>query len=81
MRVVSSESCPMPSLMTAIGMFLLLAALAQLCRAQYIVSGTANPATRATSFKALFTLKMALRYCRRTSPEGLVIIGSRYSVS
>ena len=78
MRVVSSESCPIPSLMTESGMFLLLAMLAQQCLAQCMVSGMFNSAKRATSFRATLIRLMALRYCVRSSAHGLVIIGSRY---
>lgn len=35
MRVVASESCPIPSLITDSGTFLLLAMLAQACLALY----------------------------------------------
>ena len=38
-RVVLSESCPIASLIIESGMFLLLAILAQLCRATYVVNG------------------------------------------
>jgi hypothetical protein len=77
MRVVSSESCPMPSLMTEIGMFLLLAMLAQECLLTYMVSGAAMPHSRAISFRYLLMRNSVLLYWLRSFLEGSFRIGSR----
>ena len=50
-RVVFSESCPILSLITEIGMFLLLAMLAQAWRATYMVKGDDSPNDFPITFK------------------------------
>ena len=52
----------MPSLMTEIGMFLLLAMLAQECLLTYMVSGAAMPHSRAISFRYLLMRNSVLLY-------------------
>ena len=78
MRVVDSDSCPMPSLMTASGMFLLLAMLAHEWRATYMVKGMSISSLLLSAFRLWLLLWEAYIYCLRSSKQlsGL-IIGSR----
>lgn len=77
MRVVLSDPCPMDSLMTDNGTFMLLAMLAHPWRAQYVVNLIGHPTICPISFKWLFTRCKPFRYCRRSSHPGLLIIGSK----
>ncbi len=61
--VVFSESCPIPSLMTESGMFLLLATVAQEWRATYMVSGMESCNMLPINFNFLLTRCSALLYC------------------
>ena len=58
MRVVASESCPIASLITDIGIFLLLAILAQLWRATYVVKGLCKPSSFPIIFNLLFYMEI-----------------------
>lgn len=77
MRVVSSESCPMPSLMTDMGIFLLLAMLAHEWRLTYMVSGVVIPHSRAISFRYLLIRNIVLLYWLRRLLDGSLRMGSR----
>ena len=77
MRVVSSESCPIPSLMTDMGIFLLLAMLAHECLLTYMVSGVVISHSRAIPFRYLLTRNIVLLYWLRKLLEGSLRMGSR----
>lgn len=61
--VVFSESCPIPSLMTESGMFLLLATVAQEWRATYMVSGMESCNMLPINYNFFLTRCSALLYC------------------
>ena len=61
MLVVVSDRCPIPSRITVIGIPAVLAADAQLCRAQYMVRFIVIPASRATIFRLRLMLYAMLR--------------------
>ena len=71
-RVVASESCPRPSLIIDIGIFLLFAMLAQAWRLTYIVSGMDSPNCSPNIFKFRLILCDEYRYCLRSS---ILLIG------
>lgn len=63
MRVVASDSWPIPSLITDIGTFLLLAMLAQECRLTYMVRGEVSPILFPIVLRLLFMLCDEYMYC------------------
>lgn len=78
MRVVFSESCPIPSLITDSGIFLRWATLAHEWRATYIVSGISISSISATRLRLALTLWAAYIYCLRADLLlDVLIIGSR----
>lgn len=78
--MVVSESCPIPSLMMEMGMFLLFAILAQEWRATYMERGYGLCTSEDRFFSFLLTSVCALRYCFRASVVEDNMMGNKYSV-
>lgn len=80
MRVVLSESCPIPSLIIDTGILFFFAMLAHEWRATYIVMLFWSPTICEILLSFLLVYDRAFKYCLLYSMLLLIIIGNRNSV-